>query len=364
MLQQLDHAAVSSHTRHVLAVPSARRLRHLLAGLAVGITVVGGVSVGLEQASGYAPSPAYEGTIFPLASGFRSAIPPSARSDLASGPMVSRVDASGENHIVNVGLFGQAVYEASPQTPRVRVGVTNAPAWGDNDLLHTTVPIPVDARPSTGSDSKLVIVDRLARKVYDLWYARRDSTGWTAGWGGVYAIDGDGLSHNVTYGAGPDRVPYPHPLTRATGSGISSLLGLATVDELARGRIDHALVFSSRFACGPADTGPFRFPATTTDGYDLSPACIPEGTRVQLDPSIDLASLPGIAPFEVTVGRALQRYGAYLVDNGGAAVAIVAENPRSAGDRALLLAQGISDGYNGANHLPWGRLRILASDGG
>ena len=43
---------------------------------------------------------------------------------------------------------------------------------------------------------------------------------------------------------------------------------------------------------------------------------MPEGARVQLDPTLDLDSL-GLTDYEKTIAKALQEYGMILVDDGG-----------------------------------------------
>ena len=72
-----------------------------------------------------------------------------------------------------------------------------------------------------------------------------------------------------------------------------------------------------------------RYPATKTDGANLAHAkpCIPEGTRLQLDPRINLDTLPRLTRADKIIGKALQTYGAYAIDNGGARMAIIMEAP-------------------------------------
>ena len=83
---------------------------------------------------------------------------------------------------------------------------------------------------------------------------------------------------------------------------------------------------------------------------------------MQLDPSIDLAAIPGITPFELTVGRALQRYGAYCGDNGGARMAFIFEYvPKLKPYKKA----GSTGDYDSMPHIPWDKLRVLRqSDGG
>jgi hypothetical protein len=92
---------------------------------------------------------------------------------------------------------------------------------------------------------------------------------------------------------------------------------------LQAGEIDHALAFMYPYT---RSGGPV-LPATESDGKTESPAAIPEGARLQLDPSLDL-SRAALAPYERTIARALQRYGMYLIDSGGG-VAMRAQHPQS-----------------------------------
>lgn len=239
--------------------------------------------------------------------------------------------------------FGVPVYGADASTPRYRVGC-RAP-WGVCDLARRPVPVPDGARPAPGSDAAMVVVDWAERRSYEFWEAERlPGGGWTAGWGGVVDIDGDGYA--------PDG-------TLPTGAGVSRLAGVVRTSELDRGRIPHALVFSTDNACW----GDHRYPAAKTDGTSRRPDCIPEGARVQLDPGVDVAALPGLTPAERMVAVALQRHGAYAIDNGGAAMAIVFETP--GGDRGAYARAGVAHDYTALAGIPWDRLRVLRQwDGG
>jgi len=227
------------------------------------------------------------------------------------------------------------VYVADSTTPRVHVTCT-AP-WGTCGLSQQLVPIPASAQPSPGSDGAMVVIDPAAGKSYEFWQAQRTASGWSASWGGVVDLNGTGTPGS------------------AVGAGVSRLAGVVRAQEMADGRIDHALVFSTAASC----QGVFRYPATKTDASTSGPGCIPEGTRVQLDPSIDVAAIPGITPGEVTIARALQKYGAYAVDTGGAAMAFPFERAASAGLDPYTSA-GLSWDYFKMSHIPWGRVRVLA----
>jgi hypothetical protein len=186
---------------------------------------------------------------------------------------------------------------------------------------------------------------------------------WHAGWGGVYSLTGSGSSPNPDYSPTtregvPTAVPWPKPVSRGTGSGISSYQGVVRAREIANGSIDHALVLATNHACGPSGSGPYRFPATTTDGNYTGSDCIPEGTRIQLDPSIDVDTLPHITAGERAVAKALQRYGAYVTDNCPDRMSFEFEAPKP-GDVDPYPAAGLTGDYYNMPHIPWSSIRVL-----
>ena len=302
--------------------------------------------------------------VFPRAAAFWTPIPDAPRLDPDSARARELLAEPGAPLSLNVGLYGQPVYLADQDTPRRRVVVTREGAdegsWGRNALAERPVPIPDGAVPSAGSDGKLVVVDEQEGLVYDLWRAQEVDGQWYAEWGGVYPLDGDGSSRHPAYGEGPYSVDEGEPLSRGTGSGVSSLAGLLRVDELAAGDVDHALVFVTDAACGPPQTGPYRWPATTTDGVVTDQACVPQGARLQLDPSLDLDALD-LTPVERSVAEALQTYGAYAVDIGGTRFGIVTESPRTDEQVATMRELGLDGDYGYLDGIPTDRFRLLAS---
>jgi hypothetical protein len=83
--------------------------------------------------------------------------------------------------------------------------------------------------------------------------------------------------------------------------------------EIEQGSISHALAFAYPYPSGRA-----VFPATKSDGRGDA-AALPEGARLQLDPRIATATLTGwgCSGACLAIAHALQRYGMYVVDNGG-----------------------------------------------
>lgn len=294
------------------------------------------------------------------------------------GPITSPIDASwvphpdsdaiaamlaepGTNRIVNTMSFAVAVTTADPGRPLEPLTVTRADVdtWGVNDLsLLPGLRVAADVAPAPGSDGKLVVIDPEADHAIDMFQARRTATGWEATWGGVYPLSGDGSSPFPVYeGHGPNGQVFPLPTSRATGSGLSSLAGLLRVAEIAAGEVPHALVFATDRVCGPSDFGPFFPPATTTDGWVTEGTCIEEGARIRLDPAVDLDALD-LTPAELAIGRALQTYGAFCIDNGGARIGFIAELASPA-DASLYADAGLEGDYSLLDGLPWDRLQVL-----
>lgn len=298
---------------------------------------------------------------FPKADWLWRPIPADPVLDLNS-PAVAGMLAAAGNKVVNFGEYNYPVYTATTSTPRIKVVVRSANSaggtWGANDLENRLIPMDPAWRPANGSDAHMAIIDPATGKVYSLWACNtRPVT--SCAWGGVYDLDGDSVSLNPSYQQG---VPWMQPVSRGCGAGLSNLAGVITRTEVAHGVIDHALVFSTDRATGPANTaGKFRFPATTTDGGQTSGVTIDQGMRIQLDPTVNLATIPGITLGELIVGKALQTHGAYCVDNGGARIALIAQAfqdwPASSGFGSY--SAGGAGGYYGMPHIPWNRLRVL-----
>lgn len=325
------------------------RLVALLASVALAAAGAGLVpSAVAPAATAHAPVPAVANptgpaTVIPWRP-FASTSPfnvPVVRSpvlDPNSTAMVGRIARDGMGY-ANLVEFGIPVYEAGPSTPQATVRCTIT-EWGPCPFGPAPRPIPPSARPSAGSDGAMVVVDRATGTIDEYWRAAPTADGWTTAWGAINSLTGSG------WGGG------------STGAGASRLAGVVRVAEIQAGSIPHALVVQSDNVCA----GIVRAPAVKTDGDSTRPDCIPEGARLQLDPTIDVAAIPGITPGEVTVARALQVYGAYLIDRAGTSLAVsfeVAPDAGGGGPGAVYEQAGFGWDYHGMPHVPWGKLRVL-----
>lgn len=276
------------------------------------------------------------GRPFTTSSAWNTPIVGTPALDPRSSAQVSYLAGFAHPGIANIGAYGVPVWDADASTPKYTIDCTES--WGTCGLERQPVPIPAGAEPSPGSDGAMVVIDWSTRTAYEFWRAERVSpTQWSAAWGGTVSIDGTG-----TPGA-------------AVGAGISRLAGVVRTFEVAAQSIPHALVFSTNNAC----TSIYRYPASKTDGNKSRSDCLPEGARLQLDPALNVDALPGLTSAERMVAKALQVYGAYVIDNGGAPMAFIFETP--SGEASPYCAAGLCSDYSDLDGIPWNRLRVLAA---
>ena len=277
---------------------------------------------------------------FAGSSSWYAKIPPDAMVDPNSPAMIARVTRGKGDLVANMVEYGIPIYEADSSTPRHRVDC-RVKDWGPCPFAGLDVPIPDGAFPHSGSDGAMVVVDNQERKVYEFWQVRQDGDTWSASFGAVNNLDGSGWG-----GSG-------------TGSGASRLAGVVRLAEIEQGHIPHALALQSDNVCATE----FRPPAIRTDGVSERPDCIPEGARLRLDPSLDLTSLR-LTPGELAVATAMQTYGGYVIDNGGAELSMSFELDTEASEH-LPLGETYSAAefrwdYDGMTGVPWDRLEVLA----
>jgi hypothetical protein len=161
-------------------------------------------------------------------------------------------------------------------------------------------------RIETGSDRHAILVDRDRCRLYELYALRRTPSGWHAGSGAIWSLRSNRLR--------------PAGWTSADAAGLPILPGLARYDEVARGRIDHALRFTVErtrraFVC-PAR----HYASDLTD-----PGLPPMGFRLRLKASYPIGGFPRQARI---VLEALERYGMIVADNGSSWFVSGAPDPR------------------------------------
>jgi hypothetical protein len=269
---------------------------------------------------------------------FSTPIGPRARVDPQSAEKVRALSAAieGRGFVVARRRWTVSVFLADRRTNFRRIPLTAD--WAPR-RMSKPVPLPARARPDPGDDGHMVVVDPARGCEYDFYDARRLPSGrWSAGWQTRLSIDGRGTVHGT-------------PSTRASGFGL--LAGLIFPRALARGRIDHALVFSSPLVRAGRPVPP----ATETAGGSSDPNGLLMGTRVRLNPDLDLAKLP-LTRYERTIARALQIYGMYLGDTGGA-LTVYAVHPESYESDPYSQIFPADEPYPSLGNIPLDQLQVL-----
>jgi hypothetical protein len=162
-------------------------------------------------------------------------------------------------------------------------------------------PYPIPASPKiegngAGGDRHLLMLDRTTCRLFELYAASHDSSGWHAGSGAIWSLTSNALR--------------PDGWTSADAAGLPITPGLARYDEVAAGAINHALRFTV-----PRTRDAHAYPARHDAGSGTSSSLPPMGLRLRLKASVSLA---GFGPQARVILTALKRYGMILADNGSA----------------------------------------------
>jgi hypothetical protein len=190
----------------------------------------------------------------------------------------------------DAGRYGIPINVVRRTTPRRAVSFEYA---SESDRVR--YPIPARPRIEGGSDRHLLMLDRDACRLYELFAARRGAGGaWSAGSGAVFDLRSNRLR--------------PGGWTSADAAGLPILPGLARWDEAGGGGIDHALRFTA-----PRTRSAYVYPARHFASDSSDPALPPMGLRVRLRRGVSLA---GFGPQARAVLLALRRHGMILADNG------------------------------------------------
>ena len=212
--------------------------------------------------------------------------------------------------------FGSGLWERRPigipitvvgrSTPRTRMTFEYA-----DESDRVGYPIPGNVRIEGGSDRHALLVDKDACRLYELFALRREGGRWTAGSGATWNLRSNRLR--------------PAGWTSADAAGLAILPGLARFEDVARGRIDHALritVSRTRRA--------YVWPARHFASDETDPVQPRMGERLRLRRDYPIAGFPRQARI---VLQALKDYGAIVADNGSDWYVTGAPDPRWSNDQ-------------------------------
>jgi hypothetical protein len=198
--------------------------------------------------------------------------------------------------------FGAGTWEGGPigipytvvpaGQPKVPVRFAYA---GESDPGPYPVPpdAPVEGGPDAGGDRHVLVVQAGTCRLYELFDAHREGGGWRAGSGAVFDLRANRLR--------------PDGWTSADAAGLPILAGLVRYEEVARGRVGHAIrVTVDRSQA--AHLWPARHHAGQA-GASLPPM----GLRLRLRAGVDIGGFPSQAR---VILRAMRTHGLVVADNG------------------------------------------------
>jgi hypothetical protein len=202
--------------------------------------------------------------------------------------------------------FGSGEWDGGPiGIPYVVVPGTQrkVPVSFDYDDESDAGPYPIPSKPpieggaSSDGDRHVLVVDRGACRLYEVYSAYPNGDGsWSAGSGAVYDLRSNRLR--------------PAGWTSADAAGLPILAGLVRYDEVAAGRIDHAIRVTV-----PRSQSKYIWPARHEAGGGTDPALPPMGLRLRLKASVDIS---GFSRDARVILQAAKTYGLIVADNGSA----------------------------------------------
>lgn len=218
--------------------------------------------------------------------------------------------------------FGSGLWDGGPiGIPITVVGSSTAKRAvrfeyaGESDRGPYPIPsaVKIEGGRQSDGDRHAILVDRSACKLYELFalYPRSGTPRWRAGSGAIWNLRSNRLR--------------PAGWTSADAAGLPILPGLARYDEIARGRINHALRFTVERS-RRAYIYPARHYASSLTDPDLPPM----GLRLRLRANFPVAGFPRQARIVLT---ALKRYGMIVADNGSSWYVSGAPDPRWSNDQ-------------------------------
>ena len=158
----------------------------------------------------------------------------------------------------------------------------------------TRYPIPGSAAVESGSDRHVLVADTGRCQLFELFDAEWTGSRWDAAGGAVFDLRTGALR--------------PIGWTSADAAGLPMIPGLVRYEEVAAGRIEHALRFTVR-----ATRRAFILPATHMTSTGSDPEMAPMGMRFRLKASVDIS---GFSTVNRVILTALKRFGMFVADNG------------------------------------------------
>jgi len=222
---------------------------------------------------------------------------------------------------MNVNSYSVPVYTVPKTQPNVKVNLLKSGSGCVEELRQAfeAVPLPPDAKPAAGTDEHLALWQPETNTMWEFWSMKKNNKTleWECQWGGKM--------NNVS--SNPGFYLSPCDYWGATATSLALAGGLALIDEIRSGVLEHAVAF----ALVETKKGEFVAPAERGDGWSDTVYAIPEGTRFRLPANMNISAL-GLPPFGEMLAYAYQKYGALVRDTAGAVIAAYCEPATSGPD--------------------------------
>ncbi|WP_230689245.1 hypothetical protein [Catellatospora paridis] len=243
----------------------------------------------------------------------------------SSGALVNSIGAAAHMHPdFGAGLWegapiGIPVTTVKPGQKTVKVTFEYA-GESDKGPYPVTADAKVEGGRSSDGDRHVILYDAAGCKVYELYAAYPAGSGWRAGSGAIYDLRSNKLR--------------PAGWTSADAAGLSIFAGLARYEEVAAGRITHALRITV-----PRSRNTYVWPARHAASNSSDAALPPMGLRLRLKAGVDTSKMPTQARI---IAEAMKKYGVIVADNGSPWYLSGAPDDRWSNDalRALKNLQG------------------------
>jgi hypothetical protein len=240
-----------------------------------------------------APIPSRDLTVWPFASTSPWNLPIGTGATFASSadPRTVSLLLPSATPWINAGQYSHPIYRATDADPMATVSRPGYPT--------ESYRIPASATPAAGTDQHLHVVEPNGRWLHETWNTTGTSPTYATGYHVLTDLTGPGMGQGGVRAYG--------------GSAIGGLIRRWDLDE---GAIRHALALA---ITGNQLQSGYVWPATAQDGNAASTyfGSLPMGSYVAIPPTVDVEVLP-ISSAGKVLARALQTYGAYVVDRAGA----------------------------------------------
>jgi hypothetical protein len=293
-----------------------------------------------------------------------------------SSALVAAIAASAgtEGGYPNTTQWSVPIYVVPKSQPLVKVFADprNGGTPALQAALNQGVPIPPNAQPSLPypGDNMLTISQPSKNSLWDFWETATPAQNapgvglypagyneWSLGWGGVMT--------NASLSPGYfDQSSFPGDSTTSWGNSASSIVlagGVPLISEMEAGQINHAIGFSLPWAVNCESEN--VWPAQRNDGANTAANCVPEGTKIWLDPSVNLVSLH-LSHVAYMIAAAAQKYGMVLDNSGGSLPVVQLEDPTQYGTNPYTAKGGLFGGLQSSQifaNFPWADMHVLAS---